>query len=75
MGSKGQGLLQYKTMSPQDQITFRRWLGLNAVVGFVMAVGLVAMALAGSNSSRSAMHAAAAGQTETVTAYALPRAK
>jgi hypothetical protein len=33
MGSNGNILLQYRTMCPQDQATFRRWLRLNAVVG------------------------------------------
>jgi hypothetical protein len=75
MGSTGQILLQHNTMSPQDQITFRRWLRLNAVVGFVMAAGLVGMALVGSNSSQSAMNTAAARQAENVTAFALPNAK
>jgi hypothetical protein len=33
MGWNGNILLQYRTMCPQDQATFRRWLRLNAVVG------------------------------------------
>jgi siroheme synthase len=47
MGMKGQVLVQYKTMSAEDQATFRRWLRLNVVVGFIIATGLVAMAVVG----------------------------
>jgi hypothetical protein len=40
-------------LSPQDQATFRRWLRLNAVVGAILAAGLLAMALVGSNADLS----------------------
>jgi hypothetical protein len=53
MGMKGQVLVQYQTMSPQDQATFRRWLRLNAVVGFLIAAGLVTMVVVG-NTDQSA---------------------
>ena len=43
----------YKTMSPEDQRTFNRWLTGNTVIGSLLAMGLVAMAIAGSNSARS----------------------
>jgi hypothetical protein len=72
MGSKGQILLQYRTMSPQDQATFRRWLRLNAVVGSIVAAGLVAMALAGSNPDQSGTEIAANSTGGKVAAYALP---
>ena len=70
MGSNGQILLQYRTMSPQDQDTFCRWLRLNAVFGSIAVTGLVAMALLGSNAARPAEEIAA--RATTVAAYALP---
>jgi hypothetical protein len=71
MGSKGQILLQYRTMSPQDQATFRRWLRLNAVVGSILAAGLVAMALVGSGAAPSGQGVVAGGTTGQL-AHALP---
>jgi hypothetical protein len=71
MGSKGQILVQYRTMSPEDQATFRRWLRLNAVVGSILAAGLVGMALVGSNAERPGTEIAA-GTNGKVAAYALP---
>ena len=47
---KGKLAQQYKAMSPEDQRTFNRWLKANTIVGVMLAAGLVAMALAGSNS-------------------------
>jgi hypothetical protein len=72
MGSKGQILVQFRTMSPEDQATFRHWLRLNAVVGSILAAGLVAMALVGSNADRSGTEIAASGASGKVAAYALP---
>ena len=66
MGSQGQFLAQYRTMSPDDQVTFRRWVRLNAVVGAIMAVGLVAMALVG-NIDQSAVTAGTAGKVAAAT--------
>src|SRR5512138_3787644 len=43
----------YKTMSPQDQRAYNRWLTGNAIVGSILAMGLLAMAIAGSNSPQS----------------------
>ena len=40
----------YKIMFSEDQRTFDRWLTANAVVGLILVAGLVAMAVAGSNS-------------------------
>ena len=36
-------------LSPEDQREFDRWLKANAILGLIIAVGLLAMALAGSN--------------------------
>ena len=44
---------QYKPLSPDDRRTFDRWLKGNAVIGSIMAAGLVAMAIAGLNSGPS----------------------
>jgi len=40
----------YRSMSPDDRRTFDRWLRANVAVGIILAAGLVAMALASSNS-------------------------
>jgi hypothetical protein len=70
MGSHGRKIqTQYRTMSPEDQATFRRWVRLNAVVGFILAGGLIAMALAG-NIGQSGMNAATAGTAGKVVAHA-----
>ena len=45
----------YKTMSPEDQRVYDRWLMGNAIVGSILAMGLVAMAIAGFNSAPSPM--------------------
>jgi hypothetical protein len=41
---------QYRTQSPDDQATFNRWVGANVVIGSIIAIGLIAMAVAGSRS-------------------------
>jgi hypothetical protein len=41
----------YKTMSPEDQREYNRWLTGSAVIGSILAMGLVAMAIAGFNSA------------------------
>jgi hypothetical protein len=38
-------------LSPEDQREFDRWLKANAIVALIIAVGMLAMALAGPNSS------------------------
>ena len=38
-------------MSPKEQREFDRWLKTNAVLGSILAIGMMAMALAGSNSA------------------------
>ena len=43
----------YKTMSPEDQRIYIRWLAGNAIIGSILATGLVAMAVAGFNSTPS----------------------
>jgi hypothetical protein len=48
-----QGILrQLKDMSLEDRRTFYRWLKANAVIGFMFAAGLVALALIGSGLAR-----------------------
>jgi hypothetical protein len=47
---KGDISRHYKTMSPEDQRTYNRWLKGNAIVGLILLAGLIAMAIAGSNS-------------------------
>jgi hypothetical protein len=47
--AKGKIFRYYKLLSQEDQGTFDRWLEANAVAGLILAAGLVAMALAGSN--------------------------
>src|SRR5262245_24532676 len=59
--AKGKIFQQYKLLSHEDQRTFDRWLKANAVVGLLLAAGLVAMALAGSNARSSGDAVAADG--------------
>jgi len=40
----------YSRLSPEDQRRFDRWLKANAIVGAILATGLIAMALTGSKS-------------------------
>jgi hypothetical protein len=47
---EGRIFQQTKPLSPEDQLTFDRWLQGNAIAGLILAAGLIAMALAGSNS-------------------------
>jgi hypothetical protein len=42
-----------KSMSPEVQREYDRWLMGNAVIGSILAMGLVAMAIAGFNSAPS----------------------
>jgi len=44
---------QYEKMSLEDQRTFNRWIGANAIFGAVLALGLLAMAVAGSKAPGS----------------------
>jgi len=71
MGSNGQALHQYRTMSPQDQAEFGRWLRLNTVVGSILAAGLVVMALVGSNADQSGTEITASGTSGKAAVYAL----
>jgi len=71
MGSNGRPI-QYRDLSPQDQATFRRWLWLNTVVGAILAVGLVALALVGSNADRSRTEVAGGAATGEAHANVLP---
>ena len=38
-------------MSPKEQREFDRWLKTNAILGSILAIGMMTMALAGSNSA------------------------
>ena len=68
MGSHGQILAQYKTMSSEDQATFHRWVRLNAVLGSIMAAGLLAMALVGNiDQSANTVTAGTAGKVAAAT--------
>jgi|RhiMethySRZTD1v2_1073278.scaffolds.fasta_scaffold2199878_2 hypothetical protein len=47
----GKGVMrEYQRLSPEDKRTFDRWLRTNAILGPILAVGMLAMALAGSGS-------------------------
>ena len=46
----GRILQQYRTQFPDDRATFSRWLKANAVIGSILAAGMIAMAVAGSKS-------------------------
>jgi hypothetical protein len=41
---------RFTPLSPEDQREFDRWLKANAILGLIIALGLLGMALAGSNS-------------------------
>ena len=60
--AKGKIIQQYRTMSPEDQLTFNRWLKANAVAGVIVLAGLVAMAMMGANSERPRDPILAAGK-------------
>jgi hypothetical protein len=47
---KGHTAFYYRRLSAEDQRTFDRWLKANAIVGAILATGLIAMALTGSRS-------------------------
>jgi len=49
--SDGNITRHYRAMSAEDRRTFDRWLKANAAAGLIIASGLVAMALLGSNSA------------------------
>jgi hypothetical protein len=55
-------LRELQNMSPKDQQEFNKWLKVNAVGGSIIAVGMLAMALAGTHSTR---------HTDTATAPAI----
>jgi hypothetical protein len=60
--AKGRIFEQYRSMSPEDQRTFNRWVMANAVVGLVVSTALVAMAVVGANSERPREAILAAGK-------------
>ena len=71
MAAKGIILPCYRTMSPQDQITFRRWLWLNTFVGCILITGLLVMALLGSN-AQPGKEVIAGGMTDKFAASTVP---
>ena len=48
------------TQSPKEQREFNRWLTSNTILGSILAIGMLAMALAGSNSAGQSDEATAA---------------
>jgi hypothetical protein len=40
--------ISYQKMSPNEQREFNRWLKANTILGSILAIGMLAMALAGS---------------------------
>jgi hypothetical protein len=56
LGHKGTSVVgkdiwrDYRRVSPEDQREFDGWLKANAILGLIIAVGMLAMALAGLNS-------------------------
>ena len=48
------------TQSPKEQREFNRWLTSNTILGSILAIGMLAMALAGSNSAGQSDEAMAA---------------
>ena len=48
------------TQSPKEQREFNGWLSSNAILGSILAIGMLAMALAGSNSAGQSDEAMAA---------------
>ena len=48
------------TQSPKEQREFKRWLTSNTILGSILAIGMLAMALAGSNSAGQSDEAMAA---------------
>jgi hypothetical protein len=48
------------TQSPKEQREFNRWLTSNTILGSILAIGMMAMALAGSNSAGQSDEAMAA---------------
>ena len=59
---------QYEKMSPEDQRTFDRLIGANAIFGAVLAVGILAMAVAGSKAPGSDAAMSASPQTSNLVA-------
>lgn len=47
---EGNMAFDYGKLSPEDEHIFNRWLKANAIGGAIFAIGLIAMALAGSRS-------------------------
>jgi hypothetical protein len=46
-----QNQISYQRMSPKEQREFNRWLKTNTILGSILAIGMLAMAVAGSDSA------------------------
>ena len=66
----GKGVMrEYQRLSPEDKRAIDRWLEANAFLGSILAVGILAMALAGSGSvSRTDAAIAASSRSSNVAA-------
>jgi hypothetical protein len=58
---------EYQKLSPEGQRAFDRWLKTNAIFGAILAVGMLAMALAGINSEGPGTEISAAAKIEATT--------
>jgi hypothetical protein len=66
----GKGVMrEYQRLSPEDKRAFDRWLKTNAILGSILAVGMLAMASAGSG-SRGPTDAAIAASSRSSNAAA-----
>jgi hypothetical protein len=43
----GKGLRKYQPLSTEDRRKFDKWLNANAILGSILAIGMLAMAVAG----------------------------
>jgi hypothetical protein len=64
---------QYERMSPEDQRTFDRWISANAIFGAVLALGILAMAVAGFNAPGPEAAISASPKASNVVASDLKR--
>ncbi len=65
----GKGVMrEYQRLSPEDKRAFDRWLKTNAILGSILAVGILSMALAGSVSVGRNDAAIAASRSSNVAA-------
>jgi hypothetical protein len=60
---------KYQTPSPEDQRKFDSWLDANLIVGSILAIGILAMAVAGYNSEGPGTEISAAAKIEATAAH------